>query len=111
MPPPPLYDVPLMRWSLIFSWLLFPGLASAAEPFVQAKSAVNFGASTVTFTWDHPTTAGNLIACYVWWNDVESRVVGVSDSVAGDFLDSGLGPQALNNAHVAQMFYKENVPS
>jgi len=98
-----------MHRLFVLGLLLLPAYSHAADPFVQAKSAVNFGGSTVSFTWDHSTTTGNLLACYVWWNDVATTIVGVSDSVAGEFVDSGLGPQPLNDAHVAQMFYKENI--
>ena len=89
--------------------LLLPERIYAGDAFVQAKSGVNHGGSTVTLTWDQPTSNGNVIACYVWWNDVAATIVGVTDSVAGELVDSGLGSQALNNAHVAQMFYKENI--
>jgi hypothetical protein len=98
-----------MHRLLVLGLLLLPAYSEAADSFVQAKSAVNFGGSTVSFTWDRATTTGNLLACYVWWNDVASTIVGVSDSAAGDFVDSGLGPQVVNGAHVAQMFYKENI--
>ena len=98
-----------MRRLMLLAILLLPVYSEAADSFVQAKSAVNFAGSTVSLTWDHPTTTGNLLACYVWWNDATSTIVGVSDSVAGELIDSGLGRQVLNDAHAAQMFYKENI--
>jgi hypothetical protein len=106
-----MHDINSMRalFGLLILCLLPAVPAAAGDSFVQAKSAVNFGASTVSMTWDHPTKSGNVIAYYVWWNDVAAKVVGVSDSVAGELQDSGVGQKTLNNAHAAQMFYKENI--
>jgi hypothetical protein len=94
--------------SIVILCLLPPTPVAAAGAFVQAKSSMNFAASTVSVTWDHPTTRGNVIARDGWWNDVTAKVVSVSDSVAGELEDSGVGQKTLNNAHAAQMIYDSN---
>lgn len=79
-----------------------------ADAFVQAQSGVNFIATTATAALSGNTATGNVIACYVWWKNITSTVVSVTDGT-NTLIDSGLGSQALNGNHTGQMFYKENI--
>lgn len=78
-----------------------------ASPFVQRRDRQITRGTSNSLAFSSPTSAGNLIAVYVIWDN--KGAVSLSDTAGNTYL-SAVGPTLWNQgAYSAQVFYAKNI--